>query len=226
MEPQASGQNVTVQEAETNPQPEPEVQSGFENTSPPPPPPKRGNLLMVLVMIVLALAMLGSAVFIIYTVRQRLAEQNTISADNSSDSDIATNPDLTNEGNKMFIDQESTFSFEYPENYNLETNDKDLSLTTPDNSAINVKTLPLTENSVQSHVENKLSSLSAANTDYDITRIGSRAGYEFTHSSVRYMFFPLGLDSVLEIEITGDVQSSELEEVVQSIEFLPLAQTS
>jgi len=47
----------------------------------------------------------------------------------------------------------------------------------------------------------------------------------FTFQNSTYMYFPLGIDSVLEIKVVS-ADKSQVDAIVQTIEFLPGAQTS
>ena len=195
-----------------------------------PPIPKKRNILPVLMFIVIGGLLIVSGVFLFRSVRNWIANSRTIAEqvykeDTTAGGDASSSGEVFGPDTKTYLDSGNRFSFKYS---------SDLALNTSDNSAVTLSKgegelvvltpKTLTKASVKEEMNTKMSEIGYKD-EAEITKIGSRAGYMFTFQNSTYMYFPLGIDSVLEIKVVS-ADKSQVDAIVQTIEFLPGAQTS
>ena len=196
-----------------------------------PPTPKKRNLVPVIMFIIVGALLLVSGIFLFSSVRNWIAKSRDVSEQAYRDNPSIAGDTASTSGSifasdaKIYLDSANRFSFKYSKDLNLDTSGGNTVTLSKEGSALIILTpRVLSKFSVQDEVESKMTEI-GYNDEAEITKIGSRAGYTFTFQNTTYMFFPLGLDSLLEIKIES-ADKALVDSVVQTIEFLPDTQTS
>lgn len=191
---------------------------------------KKKSLVPVIAFVLVGALTIAAGFYFFRSVRKWIASTSST----ATTSDIVENNQSDNENtpaddgdnnSKIFLDTDNRFSFKYPENIKVETKEtNEVAVMKDEKPIIIITPRTLKESSVKSEVDTQYKLLGATGNT-DITKIGARAGYVFDYQNKKYMYFPLGLDSILEIKVEGE-DKTLIDSIVQTIEFLPTTSAS